>query len=306
MSTEPKKLLKPSPKIIDSHVHIWSSDLKKYPPAAGFTQKDYWFPKFTVDDLLKHCRPLGVTRFNLVQMTWYGLNHRYILDTIASSPKNFVGTGIVQAITDVAGPSPKRTMLALAKAGIVAFRIRGKSTRPLFKMGKQWMDHSGYNEMFRTGADHNLSLSFLMKPSDLPELNRMCTRFPDTPVILDHMGGIGFKGDVKNDQLSALCRMAQHPKVLVKIGAFWTQGSKNPPHLELLPAIKRIIDSFGPDRCMWESASGHFPLYPSEQRYKAGLKLIQDHADFLNPSDKEQLLFRTAQRLFFCDSLVTN
>ena len=38
---------------------------------------------------------VGKVRINLVQMTWYGLDHSYIIDLIANAPDTFVGTGIM-------------------------------------------------------------------------------------------------------------------------------------------------------------------------------------------------------------------
>ena len=74
----------------------------------------------------------------------------------------FVGTGIVPAFSDVSLPGPDRTMTALARGGIYAFRIRGRSTRPDLGNKERWMDHPGFDQMFAAGARHDLCLSFLM------------------------------------------------------------------------------------------------------------------------------------------------
>ena len=58
---------------------------------------------------------------NLVQMTWYGLDHSYIADLIAQDPQTFVGTGMVSAVSDVRLPDPDKAMVALAARGIYAF-----------------------------------------------------------------------------------------------------------------------------------------------------------------------------------------
>ena len=67
---------------------------------------------------------------NLVQMTWYGLDHSYIVDLIAQDPQTFVGTGMVSAVSDVRLPDPDKAMVALAARGIYAFRVRGSRARP--------------------------------------------------------------------------------------------------------------------------------------------------------------------------------
>ena len=285
------------PGVVDAHAHVWSGDTAKYPLAPGFTGKDLWFPSFTVEELLEQSRAAGVSRVNLVQMTWYGLDHSYILDAIAREPKRFAGTGTVPAVTDVAGPAPDRMMEALAEGGIRAFRIRGRSTRPPIHDGPRWLDHPGYDLMFAAGAKHNLALSFLLSPEDLPELDRMCARFPETPVIIDHLALIGRKGLFVEEEVEALCRMARHRRVLVKLGGFYALGKKEPPYLDMLPLIRRVVDAFGPGRCMWESDA---PLQSKKPHsLRDAVAVIQEHADFLSPGEREQILVKTAGDFFF-------
>jgi predicted TIM-barrel fold metal-dependent hydrolase len=293
----PAALSQPLAEIVDAHVHVWTDDLQKYPLAPGFRKEDLWYPSFTAQELMRRSHPCGVTRANLVQMTWYGLDHTYIRDLIANDPKHLVGTGVVPAVTDVAGPSPDAAMIALSRQGIYAFRVRGKSTRPPLDDGPQWLAHPGYEKMFRAGAEHNLALSFLMSAADLPELDRMCARFPRTPVIIDHFCLIGSKDRFPEADVAALCRMARHKSVLVKVGGFYALGAAKPPYRDMLPLLRRVVDAFGPERCMWESdcpkqvKDGH--------TYDAALALVRDQADFLSRTDKEQILVKTAESFFF-------
>ena len=114
-------------RIVDAHIHVWSPDRKKYPLAPGFTPDDLWLPSFTPDDHFQYSRRVGKIRLNLVQMTWYGLDHSYILDLIASDPDTYTGIGIVSALSDVSLPDPGKAMLALAEGGI---RVSWSSLAP--------------------------------------------------------------------------------------------------------------------------------------------------------------------------------
>ena len=60
--------------VVDAHVHFWTADEARYPLAPGFTADDLWLPSFTPADYSEFA-PDGRTRINLVQMTWYGLDH---------------------------------------------------------------------------------------------------------------------------------------------------------------------------------------------------------------------------------------
>ena len=217
--------------IVDAHVHIWTSDTERYPLAPGFTASDMWTPSFNAEELLDHCRPSGVDRINLVQMTWYGLDHSYILDTIAADPARFCGTGMVPAVSDITLADQGDAMVALSEGGIYAFRVRGRTARPGINDGPQWMDHPGYARMFEAAAEHNLAISFLLDPEDLPEVDRMCARHPDTPVIIDHLArSHASGGPVKDEDLQALCRMARHRSVMVKVGGVLRRRPTGPVH----------------------------------------------------------------------------
>jgi predicted TIM-barrel fold metal-dependent hydrolase len=56
---------------IDAHSHVWTPDVAHYPLAAGFKVEEMKPPSFTAEELLKLCRPSGVDRVNLIQMSFY-------------------------------------------------------------------------------------------------------------------------------------------------------------------------------------------------------------------------------------------
>ncbi len=60
---------------VDAHAHVWTDDTTHYPLAPGFKKEDMKPPSFTPDELFKHTKPGGVSRVNLIQMSWYGFNN---------------------------------------------------------------------------------------------------------------------------------------------------------------------------------------------------------------------------------------
>ncbi|MAE61316.1 MAG: amidohydrolase [Planctomycetaceae bacterium] len=281
-------------KLIDAHTHVWREPCDQYPFAPGFDAAEPWLPRFTPDNHAHIAAPFGVVRMNLVQITWYALDHSYILDLIQHNPERFVGTGIVPAYSDVSVGEPDKTMIALARRGISAFRIRGGE--PPFKR----FEHPGYDKMFTAAADHNLPLSFLGPLDAVDEIDAMCARFPDAPLILDHLLGLGLNDNFTDDNCARLLRLAEHPRVTVKFGPIHAMGSRQRPFLDVLPILRRVVDAFGPQRIMYESDSGG-PILMSDpdKDFPAEVALIRDHADFLSDADKTQILYQTAEDLFF-------
>jgi predicted TIM-barrel fold metal-dependent hydrolase len=287
-------------RIVDAHIHVWSPDRGKYPWAPGFAARDMWLPSFTPEDHFRYSGQLGKARINLVQITWYGLDHRYIIDLIESDPDTFVGTGIVPAVSDVSLGSPDRVMRDLSRCGIYAFRVRGSSAQADWGQSQRWLDQVGYERMFAAGAEENLALSFLIGPGDLAELDRMCERFPETPVIVDHMGGVRVRDGVVDDlHLEALRQLARHPRVMVKLGPIHGLGNGKAPFLDVLSLLRPVIAAFGAERCMWESDSGGPVLMKDSARdYVASVDLIRS-AGFLSDQEKDMVLGGTAEAFFF-------
>src|SRR5690242_13632929 len=96
---------------IDGHVHVWTPDTAHYPLGPGFTKDDMKPPSFTPQELFKHCKPAGVDRVNLIQMSYYGFDNRYMLDMMALYPDTFVGTAVIDPLVE----APDRLMAELAK-----------------------------------------------------------------------------------------------------------------------------------------------------------------------------------------------
>lgn len=274
---------------IDAHSHIWTPDVEHYPLAKQFNVSDMQPRSFTAEELLATCRPSGVGRVNLIQMSYYEFDNRYMLDMIKLYPDRFVGTGIV----DPLGADPGGAMRELLGRGVRAFRIQPQYSK---QEPARWLEPPGYEAMFATAARTGQALSCLIDPAGFPEVDRMCRRHPEASVIIDHLGLVGSDGEIRDADVQSLCRLAKHPRVYIKVGAFYALGKKTPPYLDLGPLIRTVVREFGARRCMWESDC---PFQVVSHRYEDSVALIRDRLDFLSKDDREWLLFRTAEDLLF-------
>jgi len=151
--------------------------------------------------------------------------------------------------------------------------------------------------MWRCGAEHELAICLLINPEHLPAVDRMCQRFPDTPVVIDHLARIGLDGQFRTTDIDNLCRLSRHKNVQVKVSAFWALGRRKPPYLDLAPLIRRVLDAFGPQRLMWATDSPWQLM--NGNTYKDSIELIRSRLDFLTDTDRQWLLRNTAQSRFF-------
>src|SRR5260370_32340448 len=71
---------------IDAHVHVWSADTKRYPRAGEVLCPPNAPASFTPEELLRHARPAGVERINLIQISFYGFHNPCLLHPIPHQP----------------------------------------------------------------------------------------------------------------------------------------------------------------------------------------------------------------------------
>ena len=81
-------------------MHVWTPDTARYPLASGFNVAGMRPPSFTPEQLFTHCRPCGVERVVLIQMSFYRFDNSYMLDTIRRFPGVFRGVAIVDSDAD--------------------------------------------------------------------------------------------------------------------------------------------------------------------------------------------------------------
>ncbi len=278
---------KPLTGFIDAHSHIWTRDIERFPlnPESSLEKLDP--PSFTTEELFELIRPHGVDRVVLIQhRPFHGWDNSYVLDAARRFPANF---RVVAMIDDRAGDTGKK-MRELSKQHATGFRIGPGA------YGEKWLEGEGMAEMWRTAAETRQNMCCLVNPGDLEAVDAMCARFPETPVVIDHLGRVGISGEIREEDTAALCKLARHKHVRVKVSAFYALGAKKPPHTELAPLIRRVVEAFGCERLMWASDCPYQLL--KGNTYEASLALITEKLDFLTADDRDRLLRRTAEETF--------
>lgn len=274
---------------IDAHSHIWTTDLDKFPLANGQTRADLKPESFTAEELLELAGKSGVTCVVLIQhKPYHGVDNSYITSAIARFPGRF---GAVACI-DADAAHPEREMDRLKSLGVRGFRIRpGEGGQPL------WKDSPGMRAMWKHAGENGLAICPLIDPENIAQVDDLCGMYPDTRVVVDHFARIGMTGQVDDAQLKSLEGLARHKYAHVKISAYYALGAKKPPHVELLPMIRRLYDAYGAKRLMWGSDCPYQLTPPNN--YADSVALVRDRIDFVTPEERNWLLRGTAESVFF-------
>lgn len=273
---------------IDAHSHIWTPEIDKFPLQPGMTVENLSPRSFNAEELMEVVTPEGVGRVVLIQHPpFYGFDNSYLIDACRRYPDTF---RIVGGIDDLR-PFCGKAMKQLLEHGITGLRIGPREGII------DWLNTAGMNEMWKTAAETRQAMCCLIDAEHLPVIYAACREHPETPVVIDHFARIGIDGEVRENEVADLCRLAEHPYVKVKISAYYALGKKQPPHTELIPLIRRLFETFGADRLMWASDCPY--QLTRGNTYASSISLIRDQIDFVTETERRQILRTTAEETFF-------
>src|SRR5690554_1344289 len=126
---------------IDAHSHIWTPDTESYPLGPGWRRFNMDPPResFTAEELIQEGEAVGVNRVVLIQMSFYGYDNSYMLDSIRKYPGRFVGVAVI----DQDAAQPASEMKKLKSQGVRGFRIYAKN-----QPKDRWLSGSGMHRMW--------------------------------------------------------------------------------------------------------------------------------------------------------------
>jgi L-fuconolactonase len=236
-------------------------------------------------------------------------------------------SGIVGSVDLRLGDAAKEVMLAHIQAG--GGRYRGIRTQAVVydedpeALGphSQGVPHLMLDRAFREGFKHlaplGLSFEAWQLEYQLGELIELARAFPETQIIVNHLGGLFGLGSHsgKTEQRFAQWReniaaLARCPNVAMKLGglgmptcALPSSFSKTPPSsLELArdwkPYIESCIEAFGVGRCMFES---NYPVDAATTSYAVLWNAFKRIVSGASAGEKTALFSGTAQRIYRLD-----
>lgn len=171
---------------------------------------------------------------------------------------------------------------------------------------------------FRRGVARlaRLGLSFdaWVYHTQLDELIELADAFPDTRIVVDHVGGpIGVanfrprRAEVLREWEANLRALAMRPNVVMKIGGmgmavlgFGFENGERPPQAQAIvnawkPLIDVCVDVFGTSRCMFES---NFPVDKQSCSYVELWNAFKLATQGWSQQERGDLFYRTACRAY--------
>jgi predicted TIM-barrel fold metal-dependent hydrolase len=133
-------------------------------------------------------------------------------------------------------------------------------------------------------ASMGMAVQMHFVPGQAPNIRALAAKFPETTVILDHMGR---PGQGTESEYAEVLKLARLPRVILKYSN-WGEYKG-----DLSRLTRQLYDNFGPQRMMW----GTLGNTPEEYRRQAAR--FEELLAFASEADRASIRGGNAHRLFF-------
>lgn len=266
--------------IVDSQVHIWAADTpqRPWPPRRHQPHRPQPLSK---DDLLREMQVAGVDRAIIVPPGWDGERNDLALAAARLHPQRFA----MFARLKVDAPDARAELATLrAQPGMLGLRFsfirRPEHESPLLDGRMEWV--------WSAAAEAGLPVMLLTFPSQLELVGRVAERHPDLKLAMDHLGCcFGQLDDAAFAHLDQFIALAKYPNIAVKATGLPGYSSDQYPYLRVHPYLRRVYDSFGPQRIFWGT-----DFTKLKCSYRQAVTMFTEEIPWLNSVDKEWIMGR--------------
>jgi L-fuconolactonase len=270
---------------IDAHQHFWRLSERKGawpPPQMAAIYRD-----FHPEDLGADLHRNGVSATVLVQSLPDEADTWYLLDL--ADRYSFIGAVVGWA--DLKAPDAPQRIAALAAHR----KLRG--LRPMLQdLGDDgWIDDPALAPAVAAMQRHSLAFDALVLPRHLPALLAFARRFPQLPVVIDHLAKPAMQGQPDAQWLKDMTLLAAEPQVHCKLSGMVTEAGPHWTVEQLRPYAQHVLHLFGPERVLWGS---DWPVLTLAADYGAWVAASDELLAQLDEAQRQAVFGLNARRFY--------
>ena len=248
--------IKPTIRMIDSHVHVWSDGTAPFPYINSPPPEDLREAS-SPQHLLRLMDASGVHGAIVIQPINYQYDHSYLTNLMQNPQYNRFK---YMALLD---PTMEESSGKIRLEELQSLGFKGIRYNPYLWSANERMSDDRGMAWFRKAGELNLVVGIMcfkglsLHYDDIVKLlqegNRNGNVAVETPtqVIIDHFGFFVQGGKVDEQAWNQLLSLAKYPEVYVKVSAFFRVSMESYPHCDLDPLVVKLVDTFGAQRLLF-------------------------------------------------------
>jgi L-fuconolactonase len=241
--------------VIDTHSHVISADLVRFPTDPMGGKQSEWSRERPVDatGMLKAMQAAGVHQSVLVQAsTCYGHDNSYVAAAVREHPAEFAGVYSV----DFSAPDAVERIEHWRAQGLAGVRVfvAGHTAAAENVRVDDPRSAAAWEHLAREG----IPVSVQLRADKLDQLRAVLTRWPTAVVLLDHCARPELEDGPPYASARSLFELAAFPQLHLK---YTTHNVRESAQGRSTPAAfcEALVDAYGAHRIAWGS---NFPASP--------------------------------------------
>jgi L-fuconolactonase len=265
--------------IVDAHQHFWDPARADYP-----WMTDDLRHRYGPEDLEPLLQEHGVAGTIVVQARHSLDETRDLLAIAAATP--FV-LGVVGWV-DLTDPDLPATLRDLSQAKLVGIRHQVHD-----EDDPGWLLRADVQRGLRSVGEAGLAYDLLVRPRELPAAHETAVRNHELTFVIDHLGKPPVATGDTRVWAEALAPLAELPNVACKLSGLVTEADWHSWETDqLTPYLRRALDWFGAERCLFGS---DWPVCLLAASYAEVFELVLSS---LRADERDAVLGLTAERVY--------
>ena len=269
--------------MIDTHVHVWTDDEKKYPWQQTLTKVPIPTEPATVEKFITCMEKAGVEAAVLVQPSTYGWDNNYLCDSLNKYFKKFVGICLVDPTNKNA---PDDLYFWCEKRGCSGLRINLVGYSDI-----EFLLDLERKKLWDTAAEIGACISFQMSPNHGRIINELVKKRPEINFIVDQVSAEVHRNPNLSDFVEFL---SERSNLYIKLNSVGQNSVQDYPFQDLWPFFKRVLDYFSPSHILYGT---DFPHTLKTCSYLQATEWIYE-LPFINPEAIDLIKRENARNLW--------
>ena len=275
--------------MIDSHVHVWTLEPKRYPWHQTLAHVPIPTKPATAETLLAEMDRAGVSHAVLVQPSVYGSSNDYLCDALDRHPSRFIGVCLLDPQATDAGDKLRHWCVERG--------CRGLRINLIGHDDASWILDTARAGLWQAAREIGASVSFQMRPEQAGFVGRLARMQPGITFVADYLGTEAFH-DASG--AAAIGHLAGSPNVWFKLLAVGQDSRRSYPFQDLWPMYEHAVRAFGAHRIVFGT---DFPHVCRACTYEQAVAWLRE-LPFLDSRERALIAEANARRLWGLDNTI--